>query len=73
MHSSKSFLFDVQGNKEYDLEVLEFLRGMMDPNWLLNLEKTEIFLGIHHKHKYEIHYTRQMHIINNDLYTSYEI
>ena len=61
----------MQGNKEYDLEILELLHGMMDLYCFLNPEKIEIFLDIHCKCRYEMHYTHQMHTINNDLYMSY--
>ena len=63
----------MQDNREYDLEILEFFCDMIDLNFLLNPEKTEIFLGIHHKYRYEMPHTRQMHTINNDLYMSYEM
>ena len=61
----------MQDSRVYDLDILEFLHGMMDLNWLSNLEKTEIFLGIHCKYKCEMHYTHQMHTVSNDLYMSY--
>ena len=63
----------MQGNRIYDLEILEFLHSKMNSNWFSNLEKIEKFLDIHCKHKYEKHSIHQKHIINNGLCMDYEM
>src|SRR6266498_4719474 len=73
MHLNMFSWFGVQDSRVYDLDILEFLHGKLNLNWFSNLEKIGKLLDIHYKYRYEKHYIRQMHIINNDLCIDHEI